>query len=1121
MAYNQIIATISAQYPSINVKTADGLTTLETSNPDLKASFDAAKLDKDDSELELENAKTAVSDAAEAKPNMQASLIENENTIAALTEQINTDTAKVSPLESKLTTETATLSDLQPQLDNAKNSNVEQLQADVNAKQSVVDTVTKEIESAKADIDKTTKAIADIELKVAREDATNKAELDLKTSKNNAVSEINGLKFLSDKQSFTDKVNAAGSIDAVASILSEAKAQDAAEQLTKSKVDAIADVNALSGLNDSEKASFADKINASTTLNGVASAVSDAKTVAKLNTYKESAKTTVSNLTKLSDESKAGHTNRIKSATSTTNVDAIVAEAKAESQLIQDKESAVSEIKALVNLSDKEQASFVDSVTNAASKSTVDTVVSTAKAQGQKNLEAKQIEELRVDAQKQDFASKVDAAVTKTDVSNLLVNANATNDLEKAKPKATTEINNLKFVQAGQKGTVRFSVFGYNRNLIKTVPKRIGSGNYSVTLKTAKGYTHVSDKIKPTATTAIEAATIVSDANVADALVKNKEDAKSTIDGLKFLSHNVKSEFKDKVEAAKTEADVKSVVDYATQANDDAKQLKDVQAESIEAINGMAHLTQDQKDAFISKINESNLISEVKSILADAVTENKLSEAKAKAVSTINTLTNMSDSEKASFKDKVAAAKAKDAIDPIVSDAKTRDALIGLQNDAIAKVKALTYISADQKTDFVAQIKATTTASAIKPISDAAVQAEAVAKELREAKNAALETAKGYTHVSDKIKTTAIEAATSKDAVTKLIANLKSDEDKAIANELAAAKVVANTTINSMKFLQAGQKDDFVKKANSAKDMTALKTVIDAAVAQDKIESRKGTVTFNVVRFDGKVVTMVTQRIMEGKYSVTLKDLGLTGSNIVIVSGDLTGTIKAQELKTVKIKIVDTTKVQTLILHARDVDSKHIIKSMTVYYVAGQMFAPSYDQFNFNPKNWRTANDVTYANRPAQAGDVAKYTFYFEKVRPVLDEQQTTIAQQELVRLINNYRASYRLSTLATDSTLAKASSIRAKELAQKFDHVRPDGRDFNSVLTQVGYTYFHKRSENIAYFGVHKDIDGRTAALRLFNQWKQHPYNNANMLTASYTHVSFGVYADENGVYSSTVFTG
>ena len=215
LAYKQIIATISAQYPSINVETADGLATLETSNPDLKAAFDAAKSDKDDSELVLEQAKTAVSDATEAKPNMQASLTENENKIATLTEQINTDTAKVSPLESKLTTETATLSDLQQQLDNAKNSNAEQLQANVNEKQSVVDNLAKGTESAKSDT----------ELKVTREDAAKKtnavsdanvADALVKT-KEDAKSTIDGLKFLSNnvKSEFKAKVDAATSKDDV------------------------------------------------------------------------------------------------------------------------------------------------------------------------------------------------------------------------------------------------------------------------------------------------------------------------------------------------------------------------------------------------------------------------------------------------------------------------------------------------------------------------------------------------------------------------------------------------------------------------------------------------------------------------------------------------------------------------------------------------------------------------------------------------------------------------------------------------------------------------------------------------------------------------------------------
>lgn len=69
--------------------------------------------------------------------------------------------------------------------------------------------------------------------------------------------------------------------------------------------------------------------------------------------------------------------------------------------------------------------------------------------------------------------------------------------------------------------------------------------------------------------------------------------------------------------------------------------------------------------------------------------------------------------------------------------------------------------------------------------------------------------------------------------------------------------------------------------------------------------------------------------------------------------------------------------------------------------------------------------------------------------------------------------------------------------------------------------TNFHILGENIAAFFGLNNIDGREAAQRLFNQWKNSPGHNANMLRASYNHVSFGVYANENGVYASTAFTG
>ena len=323
-----------------------------------------------------------------------------------------------------------------------------------------------------------------------------------------------------------------------------------------------------------------------------------------------------------------------------------------------------------------------------------------------------------------------------------------------------------------------------------------------------------------------------------------------------------------------------------------------------------------------------------------------------------------------------------------------------------------------------------------------------------------------------------------------------------------------------MKFLQASQKDKFIAQTSSAEDLAVLNSIVDAATAQDKIESQKGTVTFNIVGFDDQKVAVVERRIVEGPYTVTLKDLGLN-DNIVFVSGDLTGTVKAQENKIVQINIVDTTKVQTLIIEARDVETGKIIKTVTTYSTEGAMFTPSYSQLELSADEWRVVNDIAHDVQTAKAGVVSKYTFDVKAFKPMLDKSQTIIAQQELVRLINQYRVSSRLTTLATDSKLDNASTIRAKEIEETFDHVRPNGSSFSSVLTQVGYTGYRAAGENIASFGGYGNVTGIQAADFLFNQWKNSPSHNANMLDASYTHVSFGVYADENAVYSSTVFTG
>ena len=83
-------------------------------------------------------------------------------------------------------------------------------------------------------------------------------------------------------------------------------------------------------------------------------------------------------------------------------------------------------------------------------------------------------------------------------------------------------------------------------------------------------------------------------------------------------------------------------------------------------------------------------------------------------------------------------------------------------------------------------------------------------------------------------------------------------------------------------------------------------------VAQDKIESQKGTLTFKFVDLYGKIVKTVTQRINEGIYDVPYEHLGLKKDNVKFVlganvvggvSGGLTVTIKSQQDKVVMIVI--------------------------------------------------------------------------------------------------------------------------------------------------------------------------------------------------------------------------
>ena len=116
--------------------------------------------------------------------------------------------------------------------------------------------------------------------------------------------------------------------------------------------------------------------------------------------------------------------------------------------------------------------------------------------------------------------------------------------------------------------------------------------------------------------------------------------------------------------------------------------------------------------------------------------------------------------------------------------------------------------------------------------------------------------------------------------------------------------------------------------------------------------------------------------------------------------------------------------------------------------------------------------------------------------QPVLTNRNDLTAQ--LVAETNAERAKYGLKALAVDAGLTAAAQIRAREIAQVFSHIRPDGTSCFTVSDKVF-------GENIAR--------GHNSVNRVMAAWMTSEGHRANILRASYG--SIGVACIQtNGIY-------
>lgn len=117
----------------------------------------------------------------------------------------------------------------------------------------------------------------------------------------------------------------------------------------------------------------------------------------------------------------------------------------------------------------------------------------------------------------------------------------------------------------------------------------------------------------------------------------------------------------------------------------------------------------------------------------------------------------------------------------------------------------------------------------------------------------------------------------------------------------------------------------------------------------------------------------------------------------------------------------------------------------------------------------------------------------------------------QVLQLVNQERAKAGLSALAANGTLTNAANKRATEIVSVFDHTRPNGSSFFTVLEEHGVS-MTTAGENIAY--------GQRSPSEVVTAWMNSPGHAANILNGKFGKLGVGVYETNGTIYWVQLFT-
>ncbi|MDE6764002.1 MAG: CAP domain-containing protein [Oscillospiraceae bacterium] len=127
-------------------------------------------------------------------------------------------------------------------------------------------------------------------------------------------------------------------------------------------------------------------------------------------------------------------------------------------------------------------------------------------------------------------------------------------------------------------------------------------------------------------------------------------------------------------------------------------------------------------------------------------------------------------------------------------------------------------------------------------------------------------------------------------------------------------------------------------------------------------------------------------------------------------------------------------------------------------------------------------------------------------------DKKSGSASDEVIDIVNSERSAQRVSSLKSDDTLNKIAEQRAREIAVKFSHTRPDGTKCSSLLQENDIVNVYA-GENIAA--------GHRSAEEVMKTWMNSDGHRKNILNENYTRIGVGVYeASDGNTYWVQVFT-